>query len=355
MGIVLCASLSVKLGADAYVKSTPPKELSIINTKQVMPAPSPPAKPNIPPQPTAAMGYYVNSSQSFYANVRAMKDSGRYPSLDAELANLLQEPIATWLGEWLGGTDQVMATVQDITTKAAAANQMPVLVSYNIPDRDLGQFSAGGAPTTAAYQAWIAAISQGVADRPAVIILEPDALPGVPDMPRQQAEERLAMLHQALQFFGAHNPNAYVYVDAGNSKWLSTSDLVKLLKSVYEGTNQQPRISLNVSNARPVPELAEYFKQVNALYGGNLKALFDIGLSGAPTPPPVDDWCNPRGARHGTLDDAVFNPTSSTEQLMVRPIGESSGECDKGDPEAGQFDADLAATILGLPSGRYAE
>jgi endoglucanase len=302
--------------------------------------------------PTGIMPYFRNESQSFYSNVQEMRDSSNYPTLTATLTNLINEPAATWLGEWLE-TAEVGETVNTIVTQAVTVNQMPVLVSYNIPNRDLGQYSAGGVSGPAAYSAWIASISKGIGDRPAVVVLEPDALPGVLNMSKKAGDERVTMLRNALLTFTANNPRTYVYVDGGNSKWLQPKELVGLLNRVYTGTTIQARVSLNVSNARPTPELTTYFNKVNALYNNKLKTLFDVGLNGAATPPAVEDWCNPRGARHGTPDDTFFDPSRTIEQLMVRPVGESSGECDRNDPAAGEFDPDLMATILGLPSAHY--
>ena len=64
---------------------------------------------------------------------------------------------------------QVDRTV-DAATKAQA---VAVLVAYNVPGRDCGGYSAGGARD---YARWIDGFADGVKDRPAVVIVEPDAL-----------------------------------------------------------------------------------------------------------------------------------------------------------------------------------
>jgi len=357
-GVALCTALVMSMG---YSHTKPqhngqryvPPAVSSARTTLPQLTPPPSTMPPKPPAPATTIPYYRNTTQSFYANIQGMLTANTYPGLHDKLAKLLDQPVATWLGEWLGNGAHVESTVSTIVASAAAAHQMPVVVSYNIPDRDLGQYSAGGLSDATAYASWIDSISKGIGDRPAIVILEPDALPGIYDMSQQDGDDRMTMLHNALKTFTTKNPKTYVYIDSGNSKWLQPSELVALLKNVYAGVDVSPRISLNVSNYRPTPELTAYFNTVNQLYGGNLKVLLDIGMNGAQTDIPTEDWCNPRAARQGTPDDAVFNPDSVIEQLMVRPLGESSGECERGDPAPGQFNQDLAATMLGQPSGQY--
>ena len=64
--------------------------------------------------------------------------------------------------------------------RATEAGAMPVLVAYNLPFRDCAQYSAGGATSTAEYEAWIDGLAAGIGDRPATVILEPDGLGIIP-------------------------------------------------------------------------------------------------------------------------------------------------------------------------------
>jgi endoglucanase len=84
---------------------------------------------------------------------------------------------------------------------AASAGAVPVLVAYNIPNRDCsGGYSAGGASDGAAYRDWIRRFALGIGARRAVVILEPDALAqlGQCGDPAQQ-QSRLDMLWDAVQ------------------------------------------------------------------------------------------------------------------------------------------------------------
>ena len=98
------------------------------------------------------------------------------------------------------------AEVDAFVGAAAAAGKIPILVVYNIPNRDCSGASSGGAPNHAAYRQWIDQVAAGLAGRPAAIILEPDVLalmtscmnapaagrgPGLDGVRRQEAQGRL--------------------------------------------------------------------------------------------------------------------------------------------------------------------
>ena len=59
-------------------------------------------------------------------------------------------PSATWL---TGGPPR--ADARRVTLTASRRGEVPVIVAYNIPGRDCGQYSAGGAGSAKAYRAWI--------------------------------------------------------------------------------------------------------------------------------------------------------------------------------------------------------
>jgi len=63
---------------------------------------------------------------------------------------------------------------------ARQQNAVPIFVAYNIPGRDCSQYSAGGAPSDAAYDSWIDSISSALGDAKAVVLEEPDALANLP-------------------------------------------------------------------------------------------------------------------------------------------------------------------------------
>ncbi|MGI8771134.1 MAG: glycoside hydrolase family 6 protein [Acidobacteriaceae bacterium] len=94
------------------------------------------------------------------------------------IAAMEATPQAVWLTS--GTPSDVSAQMKKVDREAEAQRAVPVIVLYNIPGRDCGSYSAGGAENTAAYEAWIDAIAQAIGNHKAVIILEPDALANLP-------------------------------------------------------------------------------------------------------------------------------------------------------------------------------
>src|ERR1700727_593999 len=97
--------------------------------------------------------------------------------LDGETAAQAAEPG----NEGSAQADADVAKQVRLTLAAARLeNAVPIFVAYNIPGRDCSQYSAGGAPTDAAYDAWINAIGAALGDAKAVVLEEPDALGNLP-------------------------------------------------------------------------------------------------------------------------------------------------------------------------------
>lgn len=174
---------------------------------------------------------------------------------------------ATWFA---GGTpEDVEAKARTLTGRAAAAGQLPVLVAYNIPFRDCALYSAGGAPDSTAYLAWIEAFAAGIGDRPAIVILEPDGLGIIPwhrtlagtleacqpvGQDARAADARYEQLRGAVAIL-ARLPNVRVYLDGTGSSWLAPGEAANRL--VKAGVADAAGFFLNVSNfesdARVVP------------------------------------------------------------------------------------------------------
>ena len=64
------------------------------------------------------------------------------PADAALLRRIADQPSAVWLGAWSG---DIRGTVDGIVSRASSARAVPVLVAYNIPYRDCGLHSRGGA------------------------------------------------------------------------------------------------------------------------------------------------------------------------------------------------------------------
>lgn len=89
----------------------------------------------------------------------------------ALLARLETTPQSVWL---TGGSPQDVAKlVRKTLGEAEFQRRLPVFVPYNIPGRDCGGYSAGGAQTTPDYEAWIDAIAGAIRSRDAYVIKAP--------------------------------------------------------------------------------------------------------------------------------------------------------------------------------------
>jgi endoglucanase len=239
---------------------------------------------------------------------------------DAELMRKLSRtPQSFW---FTGGTPK--ATRRDVNrVVSAAANHaaVPVLVAYNVPGRDCGQYSTGGARTARAYRRWIDAFARGINTRAAIVIVEPDALAGL------CGKHRIANLRNAVDRLEAL-PASLVYVDAGHSNWEPSATMARRLTKVHA-----TRFALNVSNFRRTDELVAYGSKIG------LPFVIDTSRNGrGPWHGKGEDWCNPPRRGLGA------RPTTSTgipgvdAFLWIKSPGESDGECANGkDPPAGRW------------------
>jgi len=96
-----------------------------------------------------------------------------------------------------------------------------------------------------AYEKWVNGFAAGLGDRPAVVILEPDALAqlnGCPDNAQRQAQ--LQMLSYAVKTL--QTTSDQVYLDAGHSNWVPAGQMAARLRAA--DVAQAYGFALNVSN-----------------------------------------------------------------------------------------------------------
>lgn len=108
---------------------------------------------------------------------------------------LAEQPAAAWFGR---DTGDVSDDADEYMTAATDAGALPVLVTYNIPERDCGQYSDGGATSPEAYRSWIADFVRRIGDRAAVVVLEPDARAHLWCLSTGGQMTRLALLTDAV-------------------------------------------------------------------------------------------------------------------------------------------------------------
>src|ERR687886_1004909 len=85
------------------------------------------------------------------------------------MEQIAEQPVATWLGGW---SRDVRSAARRTAAAARAASRVPVVVAYNLPHRDCGGYSAGGARTARARRAWVRKPRAGRPQTPAAVLPE---------------------------------------------------------------------------------------------------------------------------------------------------------------------------------------
>jgi len=288
-------------------------------------APTSPPPAAAAPKAAPAGGFYVDPDTSAAQWVAANPGDPRAAVIRDRIARV---PQARWFTQ--NNTAEVRSEVDAFVGAAAAAGQTPILVVYNIPNRDCGGASAGGMPSHDAYRKWVDEVAAGLAGRPATIVLEPDVLPLMSNCldAAKQAEVHASIAYATRKLKGG---TAKVYLDAGHSKWLPPDEMARRL--VAAGIKQDADgISTNVSNYRATRDEVAYAKKVLAAVGeSRLRAVVDTSRNG--NGPLGDEWCDPKGRAIGTPSTTATGDAKIAAFLWVKLPGESDG-CIAG---AGRF------------------
>jgi endoglucanase len=271
--------------------------------------------------PFAGQRLYVDPNSSARRQAETWRRT--QPADAALIARIANEPVAKWFGGW---ALDIQREVKQTVSTIAASGALPVFVAYNIPARDCGSHSPGGADGAAAYRRWIRAFAEGVGGHPAIVSWEPDALAAMDCLTPSRQEERLALIRDAVQTLKAYG--ASVYIDAGNVQWHDSAEMARRLTQA--GIAMADGFALNVSNMQATSVNIAYGERVSRLAGGK-HFVIDTSRNGIPATDPTL-WCNPRGRALGVV------PTTTTAHplvdafLWVKPPGESDGTCGGGPP-----------------------
>jgi endoglucanase len=283
------------------------------------------------PNPFAGKRLYVDPNSEAKRQAEAIRRSR--PQDAALLTQIADRPVARWLGGWVGDIGQ---EVSNAVTTIVGSGALPVFVAYNIPGRDCGSYSAGGAGGSAAYRSWIRSFAAGIRGRRSIVILEPDALAGMDCLSAAGQQDRLALLKDAVQVLEAEG--AAVYLDAGHAGWQPPRVMAERLQQA--GIALASGFSLNVSNYISNASNISYGEQLSRLVGGK-HFIIDTSRNGAAN---TTEWCNPRGQALGIA------PTTNTGHplvdafLWVKQPGESDGTC-QGGPKAGSWWTQMALEL----------
>jgi endoglucanase len=278
--------------------------------------------------------YFVVDIES---NARRTADQWRAtrPEDAAAMDKIAGQPTAGWMGNWYS---DIEFAVKSYVWSRTRAGGLPVMVLYNLPFRDCGLYSKGGAGSIAGYHKWIDAVASGIGARRAVIVLEPDGLPQMTDcLDARRREERIGMIRYAIEKLTAQ-PGTAVYLDAGHSNWVPAPEMASRLRA--GGIDKADGFALNTSNYQTTEDLLKYGRAISALVGGK-HFIIDTGRNGNGPPKglaPKDElnWCNPDGRALGAPPTTNTGDPLCDAFYWVKPPGESDGRCNKG-PAAGMW------------------
>ena len=256
------------------------------------------------------------------------------PKDAALLRYIASQPVAQWIGGW---TSDVRSAVQSTAQAANAQGAMPVFVAYNIPNRDCGSYSAGGASSASGYASWIRQFAAGLSGHAATVILEPDAVAQATCLNAQAQSARFAMLRDAVSVL--KTAGAAVYLDAGNAHWVDAATMAGRLESA--GINLADGFSLNVSNYISTTDNVAFGNDLSQRLGGK-HYVIDTSRNGVASA--NGQWCNAAGQGLGAAPTTRTGLPLVDAFLWIKAPGESDGTCNGG-PQAGQWWADYA---LGL-------
>jgi endoglucanase len=279
-------------------------------------------------------GFYVNPNSSPAVWARNNSGDSRAARIQSSIGS---KPIARWFGQ----DPNIGSTVAGYTGAADGNDKLPVLVAYNLPGRDAcGGQSGGGAGSVTAYRTWISSFAAGVGTKPAVVIIEPDALGDFNCMTQTQINDRLGMLTYATQQFQQKAPNTYAYLDGGNAGWVAAPTMASRLSSA--GIRNVRGFSLNVSNYYTTSQSVSYANSVNSSLGFAAHFVVDTSRNANGS---NGQWCNPAGRRLGVTSQVGG---SGAEMLLwIKTPGNSDGQCGIApSTPAGQFNPDLAIRLI---------
>jgi endoglucanase len=284
-------------------------------------------------------GFYVDPDSNSATWVR---NNGGDPRAAAIQASIAERPAAKWFGDWSG---DITSAVSGYVGAAATAGKLPVIVAYDIYDRDCNGASSGGAASPDAYRTWIAGFAAGIGDRPAVVVVEPDALAQLDCLPSDtDRQNRLDLLKYATQQLAAA-PNARSYLDAGNANWIAADTMAQRLDA--GGVSAVRGFAVNVSNFYTTDQSTAYSASVNASlssrYGYTRQFVVDTSRNGNGS---NGEWCNPAGRELGT--PSTTGGTGGAELLLwIKDPGDSDGPCGTApSTPAGTFSPDLATNLI---------
>ena len=289
---------------------------------------------------TMTSGFYVDPDSNPAVWVRDHPSED--PDATAIGTKIAEQAGGRWFGNWSGDIQQAVSAY---TTAADATDKLPILVAYNIPGRDCGGDSSGGAGSPEAYQTWISQFADGIGDRPAIVIIEPDALAQLDCIPADVQQTRLDLLKYAVNQFATKNPNTWAYMDGGNATWIEAGKMARRLQAVEVGKIRG--FALNTSNYQTTAASVAKGNAIRGALNSNAQFVIDTSRNGN-GPDDQNNWCNPPGRKLGDTSRDGSHISGTVDALLwIKVPGDSDGNCGLGtDIPAGTFSPMLANHLI---------
>ncbi|MCL9664613.1 glycoside hydrolase family 6 protein [Curtobacterium albidum] len=252
----------------------------------------------------------------------------------AAARTIAEQPIAIWLGEWYTG-DALDRVIARNLAAAEKAGTTPVFVTYAVPNRDCGGYSAGGL-SPSQYAEWNRRIAADLRGHRAVVIVEPDSLAHLSSCTAERAR-RPAIVAAAVRDFAA--AGVPTYLDGGNKNWNSAELQATYLREA--GVAQARGFFTNVANFTGVDGERAYAERLSTMTGG-ARYVVDVSRNGRGW---LGTWCNPTGAGLGGRPQVAAGTTRLDALLWVKTPGASDGTCNGG-PRAGTWFPSYAVALV---------
>ena len=307
--------------------SPTPSSIALPPGLPASPAPTPTKKP-----PTAGpLGSLFVDSEG--QAVEWVEENSGDPRATVIRDRIAEQPQAHWLAA--NNPDEVSGDVRGYTSKAHSRGKVPVLVAYNMTNRDCGGASAGGADSADGYRTWISNFASGLGSGTSIVVLEPDALGHLTTcLSADQQQERLDLLRYAGKVIKQASPKAHVYYDVGHSAWINASEAADRARRAG-AADYGDGVALNTSNYNSNGREIAYGKRVLSSLGSG-QMVIDTSRNGAG--PAGGEWCDPAGRKLGKSPTTATGDPKVAAYLWVKRPGESDG-CSG---QAGQFIPDTA-------------
>lgn len=266
---------------------------------------------------------------------KALRARNETEAADAA-AVIAKYPVAVWLSSFYDRGELVELIERDLAA-AERMNQTPVFVTYDIPFRDCGGKSAGGAADADEYLDWNQLIADTLQGHRAVVLVEPDSLGQLSLCPSETADRTETIRSAVNAFYHAGIPT---YLDGGNSSWISADTMAKRLQAA--GVDRARGFFTNVANYQRDEDERRYAENLSDLLGGQVHYVIDTGRNGQGW---RGTWCNGRGAGLGRPPEIAYDSERLDAFLWVKTPGASDGRCTDG-PGPGKWFASYAVDLV---------